>query len=132
MTFEFPFIYWLFLVLVQQVLALVKGGEGKGWKRRDPMSFFKDSQFYLLPSRASHSTVQQTLMFPVSVLGDNFGLQTIGLLGMQALQCSELKLFIYLPTKDMLHPCRKFPYFSVYRYRKNNIIRKITYVKINN
>lgn len=64
--------------------------------------------------------------------GGQLWLQTIGLLGMKALQCSELKLFIYLPTKDMLHPCRKFPYFSVYRYRKNNIIRKITYVKTNN
>lgn len=96
-------------------------------KRSNVFFFFlKDSQFYLLPSRASHSTVQQTLTFPVSVLGDNFGIQTIGLLGMQALQRSELKLFIYLPTKDMLHPCRKFPYFSVYRYRKNNILRKIT------
>lgn len=94
--------------------------------------FFKDSQFSLLPSRASHSTVQQTLMFPVSVLGDNFGLQTIVLLGMQALQCSELKLFIYLPTKEMLPSCRKFPYISVYGYRRSNRFRKIAYVKTNN
>lgn len=101
-------------------------------EKRSNVFFFKDSQFSLLPSQASHSTVQQTLMFPVSVLGDNFGLQTIGLLGMQALQCSELKLFIYLPTKEMLPSRRKFPYISVDRYRRSNRFRKITYVKTNN